>query len=242
MRSVRFVAATAPVVVLLSGCVPTQRIAARARLMDARVLASQSPTVVMRANPRVSVGPVTVIHGRSGSAMVVSLVNHSARALTDLPVSVGVRPGSRRNEYLNRATNLDYFETHVPAIAPHAGTTWVFTTRRRITGGRPFATVGISKLHSQTGARLPRIAVALRAQSSGHASAGVDLLVSNQSAIPQYDLQVYAVAVRAGREVAAGRATVGHLGTHGRTTVSMTLLGSTRGAVLRLIAVPTIFS
>ena len=68
------------------------------------------------------------------------------------------------------------------------------------------------------------------------------MTVSNRSGIPQYDLQVYAVAIRAGRDVGAGRAEVTHLGTNATTTLSVTLLGVDQGAALRLIALPTIFS
>ena len=71
---------------------------------------------------------------------------------------------------------------------------------------------------------------------------GARLSVTNASTIPQYDLPVYVVAVRGGRDVAAGRATVPHLGTHGTTTLSVSVLGSPRGATLDVIATPTIFS
>lgn len=60
--------------------------------------------------------------------------------------------------------------------------------------------------------------------------------------MPQYDLQVYVVAVRAGHVVAAGRTTVAHLTSHGRATVRVSVLGNPSQAALRLIAVPTIFS
>ena len=90
---------------------------------------------------------------------------------------------------------------------------------------------------------MPRIDVSLRARGSatrGHAT--VDVSVSNRSGIPQYGLQVYAVAIRAGGTLAPDAAAVAHLGTNATTTLSVTLLGAARGAALRLIALPTIFS
>ena len=230
-----WVPAALPAMVLLSGCVSTQRVAARARLVDARVLASQTLPAVVRANPEISVGAPIVIRGAAGSAVVVSLRNNASRVLTDLPISVGVRTRHGRLEYLNRTENLDYFSTHVAAIGPHDVVVWVLTTARPVSAGsQTFATVGFPQFHPSSHDELPRIAVSLRRDGA--------VSVTNDSAIPQYDVPVYAVAIHAGREVAAGEASVAHLGTHGHTSVSLTLLGDSRGAALRLIALPTIFS
>jgi hypothetical protein len=225
--------AAVPVAVLLAGCVSTQTIAARARLVSARTLASQSPTEVSRANPEVTVGRLALIHGQNGTAIVVPLRNDTSSTLTDLPISIGIRT-ARGELPLNRSANLDYFATHVAVIAPHRATEWVFTTERRVTGGRAVGTVGFSQLHAPVLGNLPRIDLSSR--GAGH------LTISNRSGIPQYDLQVYVVAVRAGRDVGAGRADVAHLGSHETTTLNVTLLGVTKGAALRLIALPTILS
>lgn len=237
MRSVKRVSAawvaTLPLAFVLTGCVSTQQIAARARLVSARTLASQSAIEVTRSNPEVSVGRLAVIRARTGTAIVVPLRNHTSNTLTDLPISVRVRT-ARREVYVNRSTNLDYFESHVAAIGPHGSTDWVFTTGTRVPSGRALALVGIPQLHTSVAGGLPRVSV------SSHGAVGVT--VANRSGIPQYGLQVYAVAVRSGRTVGAGRAEVTHLGSHATTTLSLTLLGSDKGAALRLIALPTIFS
>jgi hypothetical protein len=235
-------AATAPVAVLLTGCVATQTVATRARLVDARIIASQSQTEVVQANPAVSVGVPVVIRDRSGSAVVVALRNASARPLTDLPISVGVRTRSGRELYLNRSANLDYFQSHVAAIGPHAATDWVLTTGTQIPRGQPFATVGFSQLHPTVGRSLPSVAVSLGAAREASGSVSLELSIVNRSAIPQYDVPVYAIALRGGHEVAAGRAAVAHLGTRGSTTSTLSLLGSSHYDSLRLIASPTIFN
>lgn len=226
--------ATLPVAVILTGCVSTQQIAARARLVSARVLASQSATVVVRANPDVTVGRISLIHARTGTAIVVPVRNDSSRTLTDLPISVGVQGARGRKLHLNGAANLDYFETHVAALGPRTTTVWVFSTARRTSGTRPYATVGFSELHPSLSGGLPRIEVSVR--EAGRLS------VTNLSTIPQYDVPVYVVAVRAGRDVGAGWAEIAHLGTHGRTALSVALVGSDREATLEVIAPPTIFS
>ena len=234
--------ATLPLAIVLTGCVSTQQIAARARLVSARVLASQGPTQVERANSEVAVGRAALIRTRTGTAIVVPLRNNSSSVVTDLPISVGVRTTSGDRLYLNRSANLDYFESHVAAIGPRAGTTWVFATDRRVRGGRPFVRVGFPQLHPSTGTTLPRIDVLPRAGGLAAAGASVEVSVANRSEIPQYGLQVYAVGVRAGRAVGAGRAEIAHLGTNATATLSITLLGEAQGVALRLIALPTIFS
>jgi hypothetical protein len=236
------VAATAPVAVLLTGCVSTQTVASRARLVDARILASQSQTEVTQANPAVRVGAPAVIRTRAGGAIVVAVRNDSARQLTDLPISVGVRASSGRVTYLNRSATLDYFESHIAAIGPDASTSWVFTTGSQIPRGRAFATVGLSQLYPSLGRELPSVTVSLRAMGSKTGGLGLELLIVNRSAVPQYDLPVYAIALRNGREVAAGRTAVAHLGTRGTTTSTLSLLGSSHYDSLRLIASPTIFN
>lgn len=225
--------ATLPLAVALTGCVSTQQIAARARLVSARVLASQSATRVGQANPNVAVDHVALIRARSGTAVVVSLRNNTSTTLTDLPISVGIRSGNRAL-YLNRSSNLDYFDSHIAALGPRATTDWVFTTTRRVAGGRPVATVGFPDLHPSLTGGLPRVDV------TPDGTAWV--IVSNHSSIPQYDLQVYVVAIRAGRYVGAGIAEVPHLGTHATTSARVTFLGAAQGVALKPIAVPTIFS
>jgi len=234
-------AATLPLAAVLTGCVSTQQIAARARLVSSRVLVSQSTIQVGQANPNVTVDRVALIHTRAGTAVVVSLRNDSSATLTDLPISVGIVSGANHRVDLNRSANIDYFESHVAAVGPHGLTTWVFTTGRRVTGGRPFARVGMPDLHPPTAAALPRIDVSLRTEGSTQAGTNVDVRVSNQSGIPQYDLPVYVIAGRAGRDTAAGATELPHLGTGATATVNVTLLGAAEGAALRLIAVPTIF-
>ena len=237
MRSVRRAsaacAATLPFALVLTGCVSTQQIAARARLVSARTLASQSAIEVTRENPDVGVGRLTVIRARTGTAIVVPLRNDTSNTLTDLPISVAIQTAHRR-VYVNRSANLDYFQTHVAAIGPYESTDWVFTTGARIASGRVVALVGVPQLHPSMSRSLPRIEVSSRGAGS--------VTLANHSGIPQYDLQVYAVAIRAGRDVGAGRAEVTHLGSYATTTLSVTLIGVDQGAALRLIALPTIFS
>jgi hypothetical protein len=237
-------AATAPVAVLLTGCVSTQTVASRARLVDARIIASQKATEVTQENPSVSVESPVVIRTETGEAIAVAVRNDTPRQLTDLPISVGVRAASGRATYLNSSTTLDYFRSHIAAVGPDATTEWVFTvpTASPLPPGRAFARVGLPQLHPTLGRALPSVAVALRERNLATGGLILKLSVLNRSVVPQYDVPVYAVALRNGRDVAAGETAIAHLGTHGTATTYLELLGSSHYDSVRLIASPTIFN
>jgi hypothetical protein len=234
--------ATVPVAALLSGCVTTQQVAARARLVDARIRASQDPLDVTATNADVRVAGLSLVRASHGTAVVAELRNVSTHPLTDLPVLVGIRTRTGARISLNHAANTDYLDTHVVAIAPGETVTWVFTSQRRLAvAGAPFVDVGTSQLSESEVEHLPQIEVKPATNASATAGHNLSLSVANLSGIPQSSLPVYAVATRRGRVLGAGRATVGHLGTHDVGRVRLTLLGSQSSAVVRLSALPTIF-
>jgi hypothetical protein len=224
----------------LSGCVTTQQRNERAKLSATRLLASRQPLLVTRRSPDVRVGDITLLRGSSGTAVVVELSNSAAATLTDLPISVGVVSGRHRT-YLNRRGGLEYFQSHVAAIGARARVNWVFTTSRRVPrGGQAFARVGASTTPPISQAtRLPGIFASPLPGSLTRRA--VRVRVHNPSQIPQYGLPVYALARRGARYVAAGRATVTHLGNTTAATVELKLIGSARGASLQSEALPTIF-
>ena len=234
--------ATLPVVVLLSGCVTTEQVAARARLVDARIRASQSPLRLTHRNPDVRVTRLWLLQGPSGTALAVALRNTSTRSLTDLPISVGLTTATGRKLYLNHSANVDYLDNHVVVMAPRSLVTWVYTSGRRLPGAvRPFAEVGVTQLPEPVTGTLPRVAVSRARSAASSAARTLTVSVSKLSGIPQYGVPVYAVAVRSGRLLAAGRAIVAHLATHGGANVPLALLGRPGNASLRLSVLPTIF-
>jgi hypothetical protein len=223
----------------LAGCVTTQEENSWLLLRNARQLAAESTVHVTVENPLVRVKSIEIVRGRGSNALVVSVANLGSRPLTDLPISVGVVAHRSAPVYLNGRANIDYYDTHVPAIPPHATTSWVLPGIRTLPAGRVFARVGAARDPSSTTvAALPRIgAVQL-------ADGGADRLrirLSNDSSLPQYTVQVYAVALRHGAAVGAGRTALFELNGGSRATVGLTLAGRTTDAQLELYAPPTIF-
>jgi prepilin-type processing-associated H-X9-DG protein len=241
---------------VLTGCVTTQQENARTVLLNDRTLASETAVSVRRENPAVRVTALSVLRaqGRAGDVLIVGLFNSSPRPLTDLPISIGVVSPDGRRVYLNGGANIAYYDTHVPAVAAHSEAAWVLPgLHPPFLKGRPFAEVGVAHLPPTTTERtLPKIDASLLAvprsrqrHGQGTANGTVDALVislHNRSGVPQYGLQVYAIAYRGGRPVGAARIAVANLDGGGRTTIPLRLIGSAAGAAIHLSAPATIFA
>jgi hypothetical protein len=230
-------AALTGAVVLLAGCVTTQERNTRAKLSAERQIAAREPLRLGARNAQVDVTRATLVRGRGRdrTAVVVELRSRATTPLTDLPIAVGVRTRGGKRLALNGGRDLDWFETHVAALAPATTTTWVFTARRRApAGARAYAQVGLPPTKPASRASsLPRL------QASG--LGGGRVRVHNDSDVPQVDLPVYAVATTNGRYVAAGRASIPKLSGDGEATVAVPLVGARNARQTQVHVLPTIF-
>lgn len=225
---------------LLAGCGTTQQEARRLQLNAARIRATEQPVRVTRADPAVKVEDVQLVRGRSGAALVVRLRSVARHTLTDLPISVGLRPPHGRREYLNSTTGGDYFDAHVASIGAGASLTWVFATHRRLPPrARAFATVGHPSPGFSTASTLPRIAVSALPRSASADS--LELSVHNATSVPQYQLQVYAAVRGAHGYLSAGKGEIAHLGSGASTDLHVKLLGRPTAEAPAVQATPTIF-
>ncbi len=236
---------------LLSGCSTTQQEAARLQLNSARIRASQKHTKVTVAGEAVHVTRLAQVVNGGHAAFVVQVHNPGLKPVSDLPISVGVQVRGRPRIYLNLQSpaEFSYFDAHLPLVAAGATLTWVYTTDRRLPAhARPFALVGgtPSNIAPRT-SPLPAVRAAVARTSAAAtttaAVTGSPLAVSlhNLSSVPQYQLQVYAVAERAGRYVAAGNLTVAHLGSNATSRLKLPIVGHIDHARLQIEAAPTIF-
>jgi hypothetical protein len=229
------VGVSAGAAVLLTGCVTTQDRNARAKLSAERQIAAREALRLGARNPEVDVAGAAFVRTRGRTAVVVDLRSRARTPLTDLPIAVGVRTRAGKKLALNGGRNLDWFETHVAALAPGAVTTWVFTARRRVPpGARAYARVGVpASTPGSRAASLPR----LQASDVG----GGRVRVRNGSDVPQVDLPVYAVARAGARYVAAGRASIPKLSGDGETTIAVPLIGARDARQTQVHVLPTIF-
>ena len=221
--------------VSVAGCATTQDANQRASIQADRTLASRKSLVVRGRDRDVQVVRTSVVKGKQGSAIVVVLRNRGDRPVNDLPIEVGPRGG----QAVNTRANLPYFQTHAPAIAAGEEATWVYVSRRPLHASRAFARVGAPAKPPVTTAG--RVSALETEDSATPGGSSVVARITNDLGIPQYNLDVYAVARKRGRYVAAGRANLEHLGVSQTEQVTLPLIGDAKGAQIEVFAPQTLF-
>jgi hypothetical protein len=221
----------------VSGCATTQDANKRVSINADRTLASRKPLALRGTDPNVQVLRTSVVAGRDGSAIVVVLRNRGEAPVNDLPIEVGERGG----EPLNAGRNVPYFQSHAPAIAPGDEATWVYVTKEKLGSGPVYARVGTPAAFAPRPDRLPELDVSDSGAESGKRGSSVVAEVANDTGIPQYELDVYAVARKGGRYVAAGRASLTHLGVDQSAELTLRLIGDAKGSQIQIYAPPTLF-
>jgi hypothetical protein len=225
---------------LISGCATSKETAAMIRLNDARTIAGQSDLRVKEASTSAKPVKVALVRARHGAAFVVTVHNAGNSVQSDLPISVGYTQAGGHQVYVNSGGSLVYFEKHLPGIAPHRSLTWVFTTTHRIpAGAHLFARVGP---HPVPAAPSGASAISLSVRTKAVSAKGLTLMVTNNSSLPQYKLQLYSYALRRGRYVAAANTTLNVVNPGASERVQLPLVGRLAGANPITTAVPTILN
>jgi hypothetical protein len=221
----------------VSGCATTQDANKRASIQADRTLASRKPLVLHGTDRDVQVVRTSVVSGGDGSAIVVVLRNRGDAPVNDLPIEVGRHGG----EALNAGRNVPYFQSHAPAIAPGAEATWVYVSKEKLGSGPVYARIGTAPALAPKAGNVPELDVSDAGAQSGKGGSSVVAEVANGTGIPQYGLDVYAVASRGGRYVAAGRASLTHLGVDQSAELTLNLIGDAKGSRIQIYAPPTLF-
>lgn len=206
---------------------------------EARIAREHEPGALKlgAANRSVRATDVTLLHGPGRGAVAVKLTSSSPRAQADVPVLVEVQGRAGRLLYSNQPGGTDPKLQHVSLIAAHGSVWWV---NDQVLLNQPSKAVKVrvgTGSHAHGGgdvsARNPRLSGA-----SGEAVATGELV--NDGSHAQRGVPVYAVALRGGKVVAAGRALVAELA--GRKGASarfrIPLVGDASNAKIELSAVP----
>jgi hypothetical protein len=217
----------------VSGCATTQDANKRIDVRFNRTLASRKPLELKGTDRNVQIVRTSVVNGKGGSAIVVVLRNRGAAPVNDLPIEVGPRGGRP----INAGANVPYFQSHAPAIAPGDEVTWVYASKDPLGSGEAFARVGTPSSPPMTTAGHVS---ELKASGQGGGT-NVQAEITNDTGIPQYDLDVYAVARKGGRYVAAGRASLEHLGVSESAHLTLPIVGDAKGTQIRVFAPQTLF-
>jgi hypothetical protein len=222
----------------LAGCETTAEQSARLEREAARGGASAARgggLSIARESRLVEVVQETVLHSPEGSAVVLRLRNRSGTALRDVPLAVTVRDARGAVLYTNSTPGLARTLVSAPLLGAHGELTWI-DDQVQGAGAPVSVSAKVGEAPAFSGP-IPRIAVEgahlVEDPSNGLGAEGT---VANRSGVVQRELVVYALAERAGRIVAAGRAVLAQAPAGASTRFQVFFIGDPRGARLRFDA------
>ena len=169
--------------------------------------------------------------------MVVSLRNVSAAPVADVPIAFTVKSRTGASLYTNAMPGQSPSLVSVALVPAHGTVDWVDDqVQTPADAAVVSARVGEGTVRK---GQAPRLSVAsVRTIDDPTNGPGAEGEVRNESSVSQNELVVFAVARRASRIVAAGRAVLPHAGAHAVTRFQLFFLGAASGAALQTQAPP----
>jgi hypothetical protein len=220
----------------LTGCETTQEKSAAI----AKRLAHQRATVSVRriatASKRVKVLSAQLVHSASGTAAVLELRNTSAQAVADVPILVSVTDAAGKQIYTNATVGGTSPTGEISLIEARATVWWVDANVLvgNATAAHVSARVGAG---TAAPAQAARIEVTGLTSGSNFIGAFIAGRAINGSAAAS-DLTVYAVALSAGRVLAAGQSMIPSLAARTSSAFQLSVVGSPKGKSLSASIVP----
>lgn len=195
-----------------------------------RIALAQRALTITRPSAKVEVTGTAVVHGSEGTVAVVSLDNTSSTALRDLPIQINVRNVHGASIYRNDIPGLSPTLASVALIPAHGRITWI-DDQVQVASAAASVSAEIGE-GTPIAAAIPRLSVV-----GAHLSEAEDEgNVVNHSGVAQQELVVDAVARRAGKVVAAGRAVLASAPTGSSTPFQIFFVGDPGGAQIQLSA------
>ena len=239
-RRVLAVAGCGVLTVTATACESTEQESAKLAGEDQQTTASEATLKLGAANHSVRVSEVTLLSSSGRTAVAVRLTGTSTTAQVNVPLRVSVTGAGGTELYSNDAGGLEPALQHVALLAPGRPEWWV-DDQVLITKPASGAHVSVGTGTAVRSGPIPALSTSgvQLAQQDGLSVINGELV--NHSSRTQSKVPVFAVAVRAGKVVAAGRAIVETL-PGGSTTPApfqIFLVGSPAGATLELTVSPT---
>jgi hypothetical protein len=185
----------------LVGCESNQDRSARIEAEGKHAMQDAGTLKITRANADVKVGQTALLSANGASVAAVQLDNHGG-AQADVPVLIDVRDAKGASLYRNDAVGLQPSLQHVALVGRGDGTWWV---NDQLLG----AEQGAKKLSVKVGVASPVTKVPdVKATDVHFDTDHLTGIIVNHTDKVQTDLPVFAVALKGGKVVAAGRALV----------------------------------
>jgi len=239
MRPAAAAFAAGLIVLGASGCETTQEQSAKI----ARTLGHQSAiagTTRLGADNRdVRIEQEALLTAAGQSAVALKLTNTSTRAQTDFPVLIEVLDAKGSPVYRNNTSGIEPSIQQFALLAPHA-TAWWVDNEVLASGGVPKTATGqLGAATAPAPSAVPSITTEAVSASDSFPGPHVSVTVRNRSTIAQRQLPVYAVALRSGRVVGAGRGIIPSLAPGAGAQVQVPMVGSVSESTISLTVPPT---
>lgn len=197
-----------------------------------RALAQRALTIT-RPSTKLRVIATAVVHDSEGAAAVVTLRNASDTSLRDVPIEITVRDAHGGSVYSNDVPGLSPTLASIALIPAHASQTWI-DDQVQATSTPTSVSAKVGEGTTVAGA-IPRLSIEGAHLSEAEAEGNL----ANGSTIAQQEVVVDAVARRAGRIVAAGRAVLANAPAGATTPFQIFFVGDPAGAQLEVDAPAT---
>jgi hypothetical protein len=226
--------------VTASACESTESESAKIAREGGPAAAGPSALKLGAANRGVRTSDVTLLSSGGRTAVAVKLTATSPRAQSNVPLLVNVTGAGGKVLYTNGTGGVEASLQRIALLRPHVGEWWVDDQVLTAQPGRAVSVhVGTGKsVRSRAAKSVLTAKVKHVGEQSGLSALSGELV--NGSSTAQNKVPVFAVALRGGKVVAAGRAVVGSLpGRRGASApFQIFLVGNPAGAKFELTAVP----
>jgi hypothetical protein len=247
MRRMLAIAVFGALALGMSACESTESESARLGREGAKLIAGSATVGLGASNSQVHVGQAVLVQGSGRVAAAVQLTNTGATPQVNAPVLIDVRGAKGASLYRNDTRGLEPSLQSMPLLGAHGQGWWVddqvlasAPTSVQVSVGAPRGSV----------ARQAALTFALAVHASvvglgSEALAGPYMTgtVTNRSGVALRNMPIFAVALRGGRVVAAGRALVPSLPASPAaraTSFRIYFVGSPAGARIELTPAPTV--
>lgn len=226
--------------VVLSGCETTAEKSAKLERAAKRVTVQQEKGLTIeRVSSSIEAIDTTVLRSAERAAAVVTVKNRSSTAQRDVPIAIAVKDGAGKTVFQNDEPGLEGTLVSVPAIPAHGTVVWV--DDQVPLSGSP-ASVSARIGQARPVSELPALAISGAKLGEDPASGWIaEGTVANRSKVAQSGLVLFALARRAGKIVAAGRAIVPQLAPGASAPFQASLVGDAHGASVQVSAPPASF-
>jgi hypothetical protein len=242
---------------LMSGCESTESESARLGREGAKLVAAAGTVGLGRANQMVHVGQVALVQSEGRTAAAVQLTDTGSVGQTNVPVLIDVMDAKGASVYRNNTQGIEPSLQEIALLRPHRPTWWVddqvlvsgiaSSTHVRVGAAKSTPSDASAGGVASAGASAANAGADVQASVVGLGSnvggPYLDGTVVNRTGVAQHNMPVFAVALRGGRVVGAGRALVPSLAASGSArsaSFRIYLVGSTAGAHIELSPVPEV--